>query len=148
MAVQFTLPAGATAFRVAFPQAYIRVTELRIDHADQRIAISAAIWADKESRDNGGQPIGGIPQILIEKDAKPSEWKILVDERTGRPITNDQNQPVMQQIPAMPSYSQAVAAITDAVKNTSADLIGAAFAIVYGLIKANEVVASNSPTDV
>ena len=148
MAVQFTLPAGATPFRTAFPTAYIRVTDLHIDHASKRIAISSAIWADQQSREENGQPIGGLPQIIIEAQAKVAEWKILVDQRTGRPIEDGDGKPVMQQIPAMPSYDEAVAQITALVKNTPANLIGAAYSLVYALIKTNEVVAANSPTDV
>ena len=50
MAIQISLDAEKNPFKLALPEAYVRLTKVDIDFANENIAFVGGIWANKESQ--------------------------------------------------------------------------------------------------
>ena len=144
MAIQISLDAEKNPFKLALSEAYVRLTKVDIDFANETIAFIGGIWASKESRDGGGQPIAGLPPLTIQKAAQEAQFQMKGDPQTGRPELDQDGKPILIQVaPSLPSFAECLAAIKTAVK---ADADYRAFG--YALLKRLDLIKQSSPLDV
>lgn len=144
MAIQISLDSTKNPFKMSLPEAYVRITHVNIDFANETISFAGGIWASKDSRDGGGQPIAGLPQLTIQKTAQEAQFQMKGDPQTGKPELDENGKPILVQTsPALPSFTECLAAIKTAVK---ADVDYRAFG--YALLKKLELIQQASPLDV
>lgn len=144
MAIQISLDAQNNPFKLALPEAYVRITHVNIDFANETISFAGGIWASKDSRDNSGQPIAGLPPLTVQKAAQEAQFQMRGDPQTGKPELDENGKPILiQVVPALPSFAECLAAIKTAVK---ADIDYRAFG--YALLKRLELIQQASPLDV
>lgn len=143
MAIEIALDRTKTPTKTAYPNAYVRITMTNFDWSNRTVTFGAAVWADKQSRDENAQQVMGLPSITITKDAQPARYRVLTDEN-GNPVLDEENNAkTVQTSSALPSFEE------------FEQLVGVAVAsgqdyrkVGYDLYKNVELVKDNGPKDV